>query len=43
MLPQPEKDARDTRRQTVVRALTALSKEKDGPLQVLGGRVIFYE
>lgn len=43
MLPKPDKDGRDTRRQTVARALTALSKEKDGPLQVLGGRVIFYE
>lgn len=43
MLPEPEKGQRDTRRQTVVRAITALSKEKDGPLQVHGGRIIFYE
>jgi hypothetical protein len=27
----------------VVRALDNLSKEKDGPLKVVGGRVVFYE
>jgi hypothetical protein len=43
MLPLPEEGKRDTRRQTVVRALQNLSREKDGPLQVAGGRVIFYE
>jgi KaiC/GvpD/RAD55 family RecA-like ATPase len=43
MLPEPEEGKRDTRRQTVARALHNLSREKDGPLQLAGGRVIFFE
>jgi RecA/RadA recombinase len=42
-LPEPEEGKRDTRRQHVTRAITNLSKEKDGPLQVVGNRVVFYE
>jgi hypothetical protein len=42
-LPAPEEGKRDTRRQSVVRAINNLSKEKDGPLKIEGGRVIFYE
>lgn len=42
-LPAPEDGKRDTRRQSVVRAINGLSKEKDGPLKVEGGKVIFYE
>lgn len=43
MLPEPESGKRDTRRQHIVRAIQHLSKEKDGPLQVQGGMVIFFE
>jgi hypothetical protein len=43
LLPEPDAGKRDTRRQVVVRALDNLSKEKDGPLKVVGGRVVFYE
>lgn len=42
-LPPPEDGKRDTRRQTVTRAIQALSKEKDGPLRLEGGKIIFYE
>ena len=42
-MPVPEAGKRDTRKQGVVRALHNLSREKDGPLQVKGGLVIFYE
>ena len=42
-MPAPEDGKRDTRKQGVVRALHNLSREKDGPLQVKGGVVIFYE
>lgn len=42
-LPAPEEGKRDTRRQSVVRAINGLSREKDGPLKVEGGRIIFYE
>lgn len=42
-LPAPEDGKRDTRRQTVVRALNTLSREKDGPLKLQGNLVIFYE
>lgn len=41
--PEPEKGERDTRRQAIVRAVGSLSAEKDGPLQVINSRVIFYE
>jgi hypothetical protein len=41
--PPPEPGERDTRRQRVVRALENMSREKDGPLKIIGGRVIFYE
>ena len=42
-LPAPEDGKRDTRRQSVTRAIQALSKEKDGPLRLEGGKIIFYE
>lgn len=42
-LPPPEAGKRDIRRQSVVRAIQALSKEKDGPLRMENGIVIFYE
>ncbi len=42
-LPAPEAGKRDTRRQTVVRAVESLSKEKDGPMQVKGNVVVLYE
>jgi hypothetical protein len=43
LLPAPMEGQRDTRRQLVVRALQQLSKEKDGPLKVEGGNVVFFE
>ena len=42
-LPQPGPGERDTRRQRVTRAIQTLGREKDGPLRVEGGVVIFYE
>ncbi len=42
-LPEPEEGKRDTRRQVVVRAINNLQREKDGPLRVEGGLVIFYQ
>ena len=42
-LPEPEEGKRDTRRQVVVRAINNLSREKDPPLRIEGGIVIFYE
>lgn len=39
----PEEGERDTRRQSIVRAVRRLSAEKDGPLQVINNRVVFYE
>lgn len=42
-LPAPEEGKRDTRRQVVTRAIQLLSKEKDGPLRMEGGKIIFYE
>ena len=42
-MPATESGKRDTRRQSVVRAITGLSKEKDGPLRMEGGKIIFYE
>ena len=42
-LQPPEDGKRDTRRQSVTRAIQALSKEKDGPLRLEGGKIIFYE
>ena len=42
-LQAPEDGKRDTRRQSVTRAIHALSKEKDGPLRLEGGKIIFYE
>ena len=42
-LPQPEDGKRDIRRQSVVRAINSLSREKDGPLKLDGGKIIFYE
>ena len=43
MLPPPEAGKRDIRRQSIVRAIQQLSKEKDGPLRMENGIVIFYE
>jgi len=43
ILPPPEDGKRDTRRQSIARALSALSRERNGPLKVEGGIVIFYE
>lgn len=43
MLPPPEQGKRDIRRQSIVRAIQQLSKEKDGPLRMENGIVIFYE
>jgi hypothetical protein len=43
MLPPPEPGKRDIRRQSIVRAIQQLSKEKDGPLRMEKGIVIFYE
>lgn len=43
IMPEPEDGKRDTRRQSIVRALNGLSREKDGPLKVEGGIIIFYE
>ena len=43
LLPAPEAGERDTRRQRVTRAVETLSKEKDGPLQIKGTIVVFYE
>lgn len=42
-LPEPEAGKRDVRRQNLTRALAAMGKEKDAPLRVDGGIVIFYE
>jgi hypothetical protein len=42
-MPLPDDGKRDTRRQTIVRSINQLSREKDGPLKVEGGIVIFYE
>jgi hypothetical protein len=42
-LPPPEPGKRDIRRQSVVRAIQNLSREKDGPLRMENGIVIFYE
>jgi RecA/RadA recombinase len=43
MLPAPDAGKRDIRRQSVVRAIQNLSREKDGPLRMENGVVIFYE
>ena len=43
MLPAPEEGKRDIRRQSVTRAINSLSREKDGPLKLEGGKIIFYE
>lgn len=42
-LPAAEAGKRDTRRQNVVRAMQSLSREKDGPLKVVGNLVVLYE
>ncbi|MEN9936011.1 MAG: hypothetical protein RLZZ387_2590 [Chloroflexota bacterium] len=42
-MPAPDPDKRDTRRQTVMRAVQKISREPDGPLKLTGGSVIFYE
>lgn len=42
-LPPPEEGKRDIRRQSVVRAINSLSREKDGPLKLEGNKIVFYE
>ena len=42
-LPAPEPGKRDIRRQSVTRAINSLSREKDGPLRMEGGKIFFYE
>lgn len=43
LLPEPEEGKRDTRRQSVTRAISNLGKEKDGPVSVQRDLVILYE
>lgn len=43
LLPEPEGDKRDTRRQNVTRAVDTLSKKPDAPLKREGNIVVFYE
>ena len=43
MLPAPEPGKRDTRPQAVTRAIRSMAKEKDGPLQLEGNVVTFFE
>lgn len=43
ILPLPGEGQRDTRRQHVARAIDELSKEKDGPLKLVGNVVVLYE
>lgn len=43
LLPEPEEGKRDTRRQSVARAIQNLGKEKDGPVSVQRDLVILYE
>lgn len=40
-LPEPEADKRDTRRQHVMRAVRALSKRKEPPIEIAQGLVVF--
>lgn len=42
-LPPPEAGKRDIRRQSLVRALHTLTREKDGPLKMDGGKIFFFE
>ena len=42
-LPEPEEGKRDVRRQTVLRAINSLSRERNGPLRISGSKVIFFE
>jgi hypothetical protein len=42
-LPPPEEGCRDTRRQSVTRALREMSREKDGPIRLEGNVVVFYQ
>lgn len=42
-LPAPEEGQRDTRRQSVFRAIKSISKEANGPLKVEGNVVVFFE
>lgn len=41
-LPPPEPGKRDTRRQTITRAIHTLSREKESPIAVTGNKVIFF-
>ena len=40
-LPPPEAGKRDIRRHSIVRAIHSLSREKDGPLKLEGGNILF--
>jgi len=42
-LPEPEPGKRDIRRQSLVRAIHSLSREKDGPLKMENGKIFFFE
>lgn len=42
-LPPPEDGKRDIRRASVVRAVNSLSREKNSPLKISGGKIIRYE
>lgn len=42
-MPPPDPGNRDTRRQTVMRAIQKISREVEGPLKLQGGTVVFYE
>jgi hypothetical protein len=42
-LPPPEAGKRDIRRHSIVRAIQSLSREKDGPLKLEGGKIFLFE
>lgn len=42
-LPEPEPGKRDIRRQSLIRAIHSLSREKDGPLKMENGKIFFFE
>ena len=42
-MPEVPTDKRDTRRQSVTRAIQSLSREKDGPLRIEGNLVVLFE
>ena len=42
VVPPPE-DGKDRRRENLTRTIHTMAKEKDGPIGLVGSRVIFYE